>query len=242
MAIDDRLLRILRAFNVLGVATILELARETKISRPAIYRVVNVLCNNGYVRAVAGTSAYKLTSLVRTLSSGYREEAWISEVGAEAIGRLQERIIWPTSLAVPECGHMVVRETTRFRSPYVFDMGTVGMQLSVYRTALGLAYFAFSSPETQGIINRLVGPEGANSLPSKNQLRIITRRGFAARVGGVQPKTSSIAVPILSQEGAIASVCVTYAKGAIASSDAVKEFVPLLQTVAAQIRQRMHST
>lgn len=233
MAIDDRLLRILRAFNELGASTILDLARHTSISRPAIYRVVQALCEHGYLRRVSGTSVYRLTSKVRTLSSGYREEAWISEAGAEAICRLQEKVRWPTSLAVPERGHMVIRETTRFRSPFVFDMGMVGKQLPICTTALGLAYFAFCGPETQLIINRLVADEART--PSQAQLRIIQRRGFATRVGGVQPRTSSIAVPILSPEAAIGSICITYAKGAVTHAQAVGAFLPLLRDAAAQI-------
>jgi IclR family mhp operon transcriptional activator len=235
MAIDDRLLRILRAFNEVGAATVLELSRHTGISRAAIYRIVETLCQAGYVRRIPGTSTYQITFLVNALSSGYREQTWIAEAGVRAISWVQEQVRWPTSLAVPEKAHMVVRETTRFRSPFVFDIGAVGLNLPIFTSALGLAYYANCDQKSQQIIDRLLADEAATYTPLPSQLRAITRRGYAARSGGIDPRTASIAVPILSKDGAIGAICVTYAKVALSQTQAARELLPHLRHAALQI-------
>lgn len=236
MAIDDRLLRVLRAFNEIGASTVVGLSRHTAISRAAIYRIVETLCQAGYVRRVPGTSSYQITFMVKALSSGYREQTWIAEAGVEAISLLQEKVRWPTSLAVPEKAHMIVRETTRFRSPFVFDVGAVGLNLPMFTSALGLAYYASCDGKSRQIIDSLVADESAIYKPLSSQLRAIARRGYAVRSGGIDPGTASIAIPVLSREGAIGAICVTYANRALSQGQAVHELVPHLRDAARQIR------
>jgi len=235
MAIDDRLLRVLRAMNEIGAVSVLDLSRYTGISRAAIYRIMEALGAAGYVRRIPGTAFYQITFLVRTLSSGYREQTWIAEAGAQAIGWLQEQVRWPTSLAIPERAHMVVRETTRFRSPFVFDVGTVGLTLPMFTSALGLAYYANCDLKSQKILTSLVTDGSASDKPLPSQVRAITRRGYATRIGGIDRNTGSIAVPLLSREGAVGAICVTYAKRAINERQALRDFLPPLRLAASRI-------
>src|SRR5262249_24951775 len=143
MTVYDRVLVVLRSLNELGSCTVLELHRATGISRTATYRVVESLKRHGYVQQVPNDSRIRLTSEVRALSAGYREDDWSAEVGAAAIAQLQKEVSWPTSLATPRRDCMIVRQTTRYRSPFVFDEGTVGTRLPMLTSALGLAYLAF---------------------------------------------------------------------------------------------------
>src|SRR2546430_3148462 len=74
---DDRLLRVLRALNQLAPCTVLDLYRATGISRQAIYRAVDHLGRQGYVQRIPGDGRIRLTSEVRALSAGYRDDDWI---------------------------------------------------------------------------------------------------------------------------------------------------------------------
>jgi IclR family mhp operon transcriptional activator len=236
MAIDDRLLRVLRALNEIGAVTVLDLSRHTGISRAAIYRILETLCEAGYVRRIPGSALYQITFLVKALSSGYREQTWIAEAGAKAIGWLQEQVRWPTSLAVPERAYMVVRETTRFRSPFVFDVGTVGLTLPMFTSALGLAYYANCDAKSQKILTSLATDGAASDKPPlPSHVRAIARRGYATRIGGIDRNTGSIAVPLLSREGAVGAICVTYAKRAINEMQALHDFLPALRSTASRI-------
>jgi IclR family mhp operon transcriptional activator len=240
MAIDDRLLRVLRAFNEDGPGTVLQVARRTGISRAAVHRIVETLRESGYLRRIPGTSTDQVTALVKSLSVGWRDEAWISEDGARVIAALQDRVRWPTSLAVPDKGELIIRETTRFRSPFVFDAGMVGKRLPMFASALGLAYFAFASEPTRAIILELTSGKGRKVGVSGAQLARILQRGYAVRVGGIQPRTASLAVPILCLDESVGSICVTYARTAVSQAKAARDFAPLLREAAAIVGSAYH--
>ena len=137
MATDDRLLQVLRALNEIGPCSVLDLNRATGISRQAIYRVIDSLSRHGYVQRIAGDTRFRLTSEVRALSAGYRDGNWIVEAGTPVLARLQHEVRWPSSLALPDKDKMVVRETNRHRSPFVFDRGGVGLRLPMLQSSLG---------------------------------------------------------------------------------------------------------
>jgi IclR family mhp operon transcriptional activator len=142
-ATDVRLLRVLEALNNVGNPTVLDLARATGISRPAVYRIVEHLCRSGYAQRVPGDSRVRLTSKVRALSAGYRDDDRLGEVSRPILLRLQKDLRWPSSVASADKDRMVVRETNRYSSPFVFDAGGVGMRLPILASSLGLAYVAF---------------------------------------------------------------------------------------------------
>ena|SRR5712691_1575094 len=242
MATDDRLLRVLRALNEIGPCTILDVHRATGISRQAIYRVVASLTRYSYVARIPGDSRIRLTSQVRALSAGYRDDDWIVETGAPIIAGLQREVRWPTSLATPEKEKMVVRETTRYRSPFVFDTGTVGIRLPMLRSSLGLAYMAFCARKTRKIILDLLRKSSdpldaaaRNARQTERLLRNTAQRGYAYRQGGIERKTSSISVPVMTEDGAIAAICVTFATSAVTQRQAVAEFLPELRAAASDI-------
>jgi IclR family mhp operon transcriptional activator len=242
MATDDRLLRVLRALNEIAPCTILDVHRSTGISRQAIYRVVDSLARHGYVARIPGDRRVRLTSEVRALSAGYREDDWIVEAGAPILGRLQREVRWPTSLATPDQDRMVVRETTRHRSPFVFDAGTVGLRLPMLRSSLGLAYLSSCAKPARkiilGLLRKSSDPLDAvarNARATERLLRNAAQHGYAFRQGGIERKTSSISVPVMTGSEAIGSICVTFATSALVQRQAVAEFLPPLRAAAADI-------
>lgn len=234
MAIDDRLLTVLSALNV-GPSTALGLSRATGVSRTAVYRILTALSDSGYIRRIQGTAVYEVTAKVRQLSIGYREHDWIATGGAKAIAKLQAQVRWPTSLSVADQGEMVIRETTRFRSPFVFDIGAVGLRLPMFGSSMGMAYFAFADSQTRNILVKINEAKGRPALMTDHQIQTIRNRGYAMRIGGIQPKTASLAVPILSREGAVGAICITYARVAVSQTQAAASFVALLRETAADI-------
>jgi IclR family mhp operon transcriptional activator len=242
-------LRVLRALNELGTSTVLDVHRATGISRAAIHRIVDNLCRYGYLRRVPKDSRFRVTAEVRKLSSGFRDDAWIGEVGGPVIARLQQEFRWPTSLATPDQGKMIVRETTRYRSPFVFDTGKVGMHLPVLGSSLGIAYLAFCSRRTRQIILELVrqSPDledriADSSVKTEQLLRGTTRRGYAYREGGITPNTSSISVPLKSNEEAVGSICITFATSVVSRVDAVAQFLPALRKASADIEAHIETS
>ena len=112
-----RALTVLRQLNVENGATIRDLHRSTRISRTALYRILRTLCASGYVTTESEIESYKLTPLVRQLSEGFNEDAWISEVAGPLLDDLQKKVIWPTDLFAFFDDTMIMRRTTRRRAP-----------------------------------------------------------------------------------------------------------------------------
>jgi IclR family mhp operon transcriptional activator len=244
LGIDDRLLRVLRSLNEIGPCTILQLSRATGISRPAVYRVVDSLCRHGYVQRIPSDSRIRLTSEIRALSAGYRDDDVIVEAGGPILRRLQREVRWPTSLATPDKDRMVVRETTRYRSPFVFDAGTVGTELPILRTALGLAYLSSCAQSARSIILGLLqdstdpGDGPANGKKIETLLKLTAQRGYAVRRGGVQSNTSSIAIPLRRGGDVVGAMCVTYATSVLTDKEAVAQLLPALRDAAAEFAVR----
>lgn len=231
--------------NETGPVSVLELNRATRISRPAIYRLIEILVRNGYVRRIPDQSKFELTSEIKLLSAGFRDRDWIAEVGGPVIANLQGNILWPTSLAAFDRGSMVIRETTRYTSPFVFDTGSVGMKLPVLTTALGLAYVSFVSEKSRSIIFDLLKKSNdpwdavaRNTEETNRLLRETKQRGYGLRQGGIEPRTSTIAVPVIMNSEATASICVTFGRSALPLKSAVENFLPLLRAAASEIADR----
>jgi IclR family transcriptional regulator, mhp operon transcriptional activator len=244
----ERLLRVIRAMNESGPVSVLELNRTTRISRPAIYRLMEILVRNGYVRRIPDQSKFELTSEIKLLSAGFRDRDWIAEVGGPVIANLQGNILWPTSLAAFNQGSMVIRETTRYTSPFVFDTGSVGMKLPVLTTALGLAYISFVSEKSRGIIFDLLKKSNdpwdavaRNTEETNRLLRETKQRGYGLRQGGIEPRTSTIAVPVIMNGEAAASICVTFGRNALPLKNAVENFLPLLTDASVEIATQASS-
>jgi IclR family mhp operon transcriptional activator len=242
MATDDRLLTVLRSLNEMGLCTVQDVHRATGISRQAIYRIVDSLCRHGYARRIPQDSRIVLTSAVRALSGGYRDDAVIVEMGAPILEALQHEVRWPTSLATLDKDRMIVRATTRYRSPFVFDRGRVGLRLPVLHTSLGLAYLSFSPRATREIVLSLLRRSrdrwdglARDAKATDQVLRNARQRGYAFRELGMEAKTSSIAVPILRDHEAVASVCVTYAAAALTQRQAAAELLRPLRDAAGKI-------
>jgi IclR family transcriptional regulator, mhp operon transcriptional activator len=238
----ERLLIVLRSLNRLGPSTVLGLSRATGMPRPTIHRAVQALCRQGYVAQIPSQSRFRLTSNVRHLSSGFRSDDGIAEIGAPVILRIQRKLLWPTTLAAFDRDAMVVHETTRHRSPFVFDWGAVGVRLPMLTTAMGLAFLAFSSAEKRRLIlNLLRNSSARDDDPAHNAkavdrlIRSTARRGFGLRQGGIVPQTTSIAVPLIAKNDTLGTIAITFASSALPLEQAVTKFVPVLRDAALEI-------
>ena len=242
MAADIRLLKVLRSLNEIGTCTVVELHRATGISRQAIYRIIDALSQHEYVERIPGDSRVRLTSKVRMLSSGYRDDYCMVETASEVLVDLQKKVQWPSSLAIPDKDKIVIRETNRYKSPFVFDHGSVGLRLPLLGSALGLSYLAFCNRRTRlTTLMLLRASDDRWDLIARNQketdrlLRNTVARGYSFRQGGIEARTSSIAVPVMVKSEALASIGVTYATSALTVRQAVSQFLRDLMLAAEQI-------
>jgi IclR family mhp operon transcriptional activator len=240
-----RTLEVLRVLNTHNRATVTELSAVTKISRPALYRILDVLLMGGYVlRNERG--GYELTHLVRQLSDGFKDEDWIAEAAVPALDALQRRVMWPTDLGLYSNYALYLRTTTRRSSPLVIDRGSVGFRLPLLGTAMGLAYISFCPPgEREEILGALRKSDWPYDEVARNQKRVTQliaktqNDGYGSRYREIVHETGSIAVPIRFEDRVHASIGITFFAATFTPAEAAAKYLDDLKAAAQEIEQRL---
>ncbi len=200
----SRGIAVLEALNRLGTSSALTIARETKIPRPTVYRLLSTLQSEGYVGRSDSQDLFHLRLKVRQLSDGFDNEQWIVNVARPAMATLTKEISWPCDVLALRDLNMVVLETTHPTSPFSIDKNMIGRALPLLGSASGLAYLAFApEQESAMLLDMLARSEDPDDRPAAWRRRIddlvadTRRRGFAVRQGGrVWPHTGSVALPL----------------------------------------------
>jgi len=239
----ERTLRVLAALNEQHGGTVSILAATTGISRPSVYRILDVLMLEGYVRRCkGGEDRYELTMLVRRLSAGYRDEDWIREAALPSIDALQREIVWPTDIATFHDNAMFLRETTRGQSPLTIDRVGVGIRLPMLRSATGRAYIAFCSEgEQRSILENLrlsQRPDDAQAHDAKLVRALISttrKRGYGEREEDIYPKTNAIAVPVFLNGRVMACLNITFITSVLSPKEAAGRYLMQLKDTARAI-------
>src|SRR5262249_47539791 len=112
----ERGLALLEAMNRHKLASVVELARETRLPRPTIYRLLETLQRAGFVARSGSNDRFCVARRVRTLSDGFTEDEWISAIAMPRMTAFTREFIWPLALFTFDEGRMLVRETTHAAS------------------------------------------------------------------------------------------------------------------------------
>ena len=143
------LMRGLDALTVLNMrdgATVSEIAHEIRLPRTTVYRILETLCSAGFVFRDESDDRYRLTIMVRSLSEGFDDEAWVSRIAKPLIEELGREIVWPVSIATLSGTTLVVRETTDHSSPLAMDRYSAGHRLPLLSSAGGRVYLSAVPP------------------------------------------------------------------------------------------------
>jgi IclR family transcriptional regulator, mhp operon transcriptional activator len=242
----QRGLDILRAVNASGGVRAGALARILDLPRPTVYRLLQTLEELGYIERGASNDLFRVTRKASSLGDGYDAAVLVAQHVGPILFDLGRRFVWPFDLSVYENAAMVIQETTHARSPLSIDRGMIGKRLPVLRTSSGRTYITFCPPEERQVILRHIGrleePEDRPFLYDKaldRVLRETRERGFGVRDGGeFNPKTASLAVPIMRGEAVLGCISVIWIRTAMKLPEAVAQFVaPMLDAAAGIVRQ-----
>ncbi|MGF6373075.1 IclR family mhp operon transcriptional activator [Paraburkholderia sp. RAU6.4a] len=248
----SRGLQVLQALNSMdsGRATSQQISELTGLHRTTARRLLETLMEEGFVRRSASDDSFRLTLKVRALSEGFTDDERIATIAPPVMGRLLQRVAWPSDLTTPDGDAMIVRETTHRFSPLSFHRAMVGRRLPILLTAAGRAYFAMCpDEEREDILNLLragAGGEEQKALASNDALiRSLVRRvradGFGSNHGdwADQGKIGAVAVAIVFEERVLASLNVVFLSRAVSLAEAKRRYVPELQTAAREMVEEL---
>lgn len=243
-----RTISVLRTLNEHNSARVSDLAHLTGIPRPSLYRILETLCALGYLRRRDDDERYELTVMVRRLSDGFSNEAWVCGIAQPVMEALQREIVWPTDIATLFGHAMYLRETTRRFSPLTIDSAMPGLRLPLLQSATGRAYLAFcSDAERAALLDALRHSAAVEDAPSRDR-RYVRRvvettreNGYGERYRELFAKTGAIAVPIFRGEQVLACLSISFIASALTPGEAAARYLPQLSAAAATIEARLEA-
>lgn len=236
-------LDVLQEVNRSGGIRAGDVARALDLPRPTVYRLLETLEELGYVARSASDDRFRVTRLALSLGDGYDPGVVICQAAAPYLAELSKTLVWPVDLSTYENAAMVVQETTHSRSPLSIDRGMIGKRLPMLRTSAGRAYLAACpARERDLIVSHLRRIDEADDRAFLDQGRLdqmiaeTQARGYAIRSEGeYNPKTASIAVPIVRNEIVFGCISIIWIRSALGIEEAMAQFVVRLQETAAAI-------
>lgn len=241
------LIRGLDALTVLNLragATVSEVAQEIRLPRTTVYRILETLCNAGFVFRDPADDRYRPTILVRGLSGGFDDEAWVTQIAKPCIAELGRDIVWPLSISTLSGTLMMVREATDHETPLAIERYSAGHRVPLLTTAAGRAYLAFCpAPERDTLIDVLARSnkeENALARADRSELQRmlseIAAQGYAATTRTRRlVEEVSLSVPIRPNDRLLAVLTVRFPASAIPLKSGLERFLPKLRACAAKI-------
>ena len=238
-------LEVLHVLNQHDGATVSEVASSIALPRTTTYRILETLCVAGYAYRAVADDRYRLTIMVRGLSDGFDDEAWITQIARPYIYELCREVVWPVAVATLSGSTMLIRQTTDHQSPLVVEKHGPGFRVPILSSAAGICYLSFCPKEQRdSLLDILANSRKEADRPARNRKKIFDtlvetrKRGFAiAHRSRRVSEELSIAVPIIAEERLLASLSFRCSSTAVPEADAVKKFVPKLKAVSQQIGQ-----
>jgi IclR family mhp operon transcriptional activator len=235
-------LEVLHVLNQRNGATVSEVATAIELPRTTTYRILETLCNAGYAYRAASDERYRLTIMVRGLSDGFDDEAWVTQIARPYMYELCTELVWPIAIATLSGSTMLVRQTTDHRSPLAVEKRGPGFRVAILTSASGLCYLAHCPPEQQEALLDLLmrpkrGEEQQTSRKKTAELLAETRkRGYSVwrRPRRISDELS-FSVPILAKDRLLASLTIRFSSTAVPETDAIQRFIPKMKAVAQRI-------
>lgn len=238
-------LEVLHVLNQHNGATVSEVATAIDLPRTTTYRILETLCHAGYAYRAAIDERYRLTILVRGLSDGFDDEAWVTQIARPYMYQLCSELVWPVAIATLSGSTMLIRQTTDHRSPLAVEKRGPGFRVAILGSASGITYLAFCPKEQrEALLDMLAKSRRTEDQPAANRKKVTEllletrKRGYAAwrRPRRVSDEIS-LAVPVLARDRLLASLSMRFSSTAVPEAEAVQRFIPKLKHVAQLIGQ-----
>ena len=240
------LMRGLDALTVLNLhdgATVSEVAHEIRLPRTTVYRILETLCNSGFVYRDSTDERYRLTILVRGLSGGFDDEAWVNQIANPMIHGLCAEIVWPVSIATLSGTKMMLREATDHSTPLAIERYSAGFQLPLLASAAGRVYLANCPPaQRDALIDILARSNKEEDRPARDRGELLRELAEIKSLGhAIATRTRrladecTISVPVPLNDRTLAALTVRFIASAVPLKTGVERFLPKLRLCAAKI-------
>ncbi len=234
-----RTLLLLEELNRHKVASIGVLHTATRLPKATIVRLLKTLCEMGFVVNDRRQGGYTVASRVKLLSDGFRGDPLIIEAVRPLALAFTRKHHWPLAVAVLDGPSVTVRFNTNHDSPLAPFYSSLNMSLSLLGRAMGRAYLAFCPDSERSILLRMISrssnPEDRCSSEVGDEEALLAKirgQGFAERNPVIEPRSGTLAVPILAEGKVLATVGMTFYASALDRAQLLEHYAPQLQILA----------
>lgn len=241
------LIRGLDALTVLNSrdgATVSEVAQEIRLPRTTVYRILETLCGAGFVLRDSSDDRYRLTVMVRSLSGGFDDDAWVTQIAKPLIADLGRETVWPVSVSTLLGTTMMVRESTDHSSPLAIERYSAGYRMPVLTTATGRVYLAFCPAAQREALLDILARTGKDEDRLARAPRTDLQRILAeVRALGYSSTSRTrrlieeiaVSVPVLCEDRLLAGLTVRFSASALPQKLGIERFLPRLRQCASRI-------
>ena len=247
----SRAIAVLSAINRDGPITMMNIALSAEIPYPTASRIVHTLLDEGLIEREPSRKLYRVTSLVQTLSLGFQDEGALVTKARPHIEGLCRQLGWPIALGTRVGTRIILRDSTHKMTSLTFSNYYPGYTMPIAECATGKVYMAYcEEDERQAVIegwqqiDNETARVGLLMVGDDYLLNKIRSDGYATQARNsynAEPgKTSSVAVPILAEDGKlIGCLAVVYFVAAMKLEEAVEKFTGSLAESARAIARDM---
>ena len=248
-------LEVLQHLNLQSEISVSELSQLTNIPRPTLYRILDTLIEDGFVTKAGRGDIHELTIKVNTLSAGFNDEEWVSDIAAPLISELGNEVVWPVDLATFDGDAMLVRLTTHPTSPISLERGYSrrtrrgfpGFRIPFLRSATGQAYLAACTPHRQKAILEVLAHSdheecemARNTRRIKSILKSTREQGYAVGTGQYGP-TAILSVPVVPNQEPISCINLAFIVSAVSPAEVVDQYLQPLKSAAANLENALRA-
>ena len=233
-------LAVLKVINRHGPLNMMTIARLSAMPYPTACRIVDTLIDEGMVEREPGRKVYRPTSLVMSLSHGYRPEDGLAAAAKGPIRDLTRRILWPVSVCSRVGVTMMIRECSHRHSPKTLNMYYPGYTIPILGCSAGMVYLAFCGADERDAVRESLAQSGeaGEAFAGKSlerALDTIRRTGFGSfercHHNANPGKTSSLSAPILNDGVCDGTVTIAFFSSALTTPEAIRDLAgPLRET------------
>jgi IclR family mhp operon transcriptional activator len=240
-------LAVLEALNGSCVTPLAELHSLTGIPKSSLVRLLDSLIAAGYVTRISRRDGYSLTGEVLRLSAGVRPGDAAASLARPLMEAFTHRHRWQVSFATSEGETMRVRFTTRHISPFSREENFLNRPVSMLRSAVGRAYFAFCSAEERRLVLRVLQNDG-EATPREHIERMaeaVRACGYATIRRPSSSATQSFAVPVLdpeAEDSPLGALALFYYRRAFGPAEALERYLAPLRDLARDIGEAVAQT
>lgn len=242
----DRVFAVLEAISFGDGMTVSDVARITQISRGAVNRYIGSLEQRGYITREHESKKYFVSYKLSNLCGTARQDEWIDTIAYPILKETCNKVIWPLSLIALRGTNAVDLINTDIESPFVINPIARQTQHPVIgRAGAHVLLSGLGDGDRSQILDRATKYDPnlfqkANLNPDTlNQLiDDIKEEGFAVyKVPGLNWAGLSTGVTVNDKLSLALSM--RFHPSALTTTDAVRNFLPILNTSANTISSLM---